>query len=137
MSIPRFRHHGSHGVPECISEHVNGEWVRYKNHLAAVADALASMDGQSVILASECEKQVAEAEQRVFRESVKVGSRVYAKGYAAALDDAREAVAAVVVQSRWGTTSHGLIGKGEALAAIDALLEDTHITNITKEPNDG
>ena len=61
MSIPRFRHRGSHGVPECISEHGNGEWVRYKNPLAVVADALASMDGQSVILASECEKQVAEA----------------------------------------------------------------------------
>ena len=50
-----------------------------------------------------------------------IAQRNFDMGVTFALGAARDAVAAVVVQSRWGTTSHGLIGKGEALAAIDAL----------------
>lgn len=40
------------------------------------------------------------------------------QGQRDALAAAVQRVEAIVVQSRWGTTSHGLIGKGEALAAI-------------------
>jgi len=53
----------------------DGGYVIYEDALAAVQaaraeghrDAIASMDGQSVILASECEKQIAAAEQRGYK----------------------------------------------------------------------
>lgn len=129
MSIPRFRHHGSHGVPECISEHVNGEWVRYKNHLAAVADALASTDGQSVILASECEKRVAEAEQRAVEGFY--GQSNYQVGYADALGKAREALellALSLVDTRFDPDDERCYVQAvrltSALAAIDALVKE-------------
>jgi hypothetical protein len=42
----------------------------------------------------------------------------YDEGQRDALAAAVQRVEEIVVQSRWGTTSHGLIGKGEAIAAI-------------------
>lgn len=63
------------------------------------------------------------AEQRVRDELPPNGADAlwYLLGQRKGVQAARDAVEAVAVQSRWGTTSHGLIGKGEALAAIDAL----------------
>jgi hypothetical protein len=55
----------------------------------------------------------------------------YARGYAAALHQAREAVAALRGDVS-GWTGQSLIYQHTALAAI-AALKDTHITNITKE----
>ena len=56
-------------------------------------------------------------------------NRAYAKGYSAGLREAREAVRNECFHddNEWCVF----------VAAIDGLLEDTHITNITKEPNDG
>lgn len=86
-----------------LSGHDDGEWVAYADYVAAVAAARAEGRRQEWVNQND--------EIQAHRD----------EGYAAGLKAARDAVAAVVVQSRWGTTSHGLIGKGEALAAIDAL----------------
>lgn len=88
MSIQRFRHHGGHGDSWCISEHVNGELVLYADHVAALAEVTGRSD-----------------------------EAIYNDGYAAGVQAARDAVAAL-----WGNCYYEC--KDEALAAIDALRGD-------------
>lgn len=108
---------------------VDGEWVTYADHVSALAEARASaveeLDGVLVISVEECDRRVAEAEQRVrdeershFQEAVWTFDRGYRQGRAEALRQAREAVAAVELDDDdlgWR------VGKGASLDALDAL----------------
>lgn len=44
MSLQRFRTHGGHGDPLCISEHQDGEYVLYADHVAAIAEVAGLSD---------------------------------------------------------------------------------------------
>ena len=129
MSIQRFRHHGSHGVPDCISEHVSGEWVRYKNHIAAVefAEEAEGRSWQQTVeeLLTHAEQAGAALDQMTvdhLAELLTLGTKARAAG----LQEAREAVAAAPAyycEDQWsGADTHRLLS--EALAAIDNLKED-------------
>lgn len=87
-------------------------------HLPECPDQHSSHDGTCI-----CDRLRA-CEARVREESgFGCCDALWNKGYAAALEAARDAVAALIVQPRWGTVNHGLVIKDDALAAIDALRE--------------
>ena len=75
-----------------------------------------NMDGQSVILASECEKRVAEAEQRVHDHY----STLAPVGYLLGLSAAREAVAGLAEVQHADFAGY-YVNTQSALAAIDGL----------------
>ena len=76
----------------------------------------------------------AEADQRTRQLMIAECSHHQDLAVAAALWELREAVAALMDSWAWGDDFGP---RHHFLAAINELLADTHITNITKEPNDG
>lgn len=100
----------------------DGPFVLYADHVEALAQA--EQRGLQRGIASKAVKKsriVPSASASMatpLADKVNEYQRGYEKGQRDALAAAVQRVEAIVVQSRWGTTSHGLIGKGEALAAI-------------------